>query len=62
MEKERIIFYEDKNKKSRKNKKIIEILSKERDQLQITLNAIQEGPHAKRESEVLFRKFIVIFF
>lgn len=51
-ENERLIFTEEKHKKQRKHKKLIDILTKERNQLQLQLSAIQEGPHARREIEL----------
>ncbi|XP_055696619.1 coiled-coil domain-containing protein 63 [Lutzomyia longipalpis] len=52
MENERVTFNEERMKKSRQQKKIIEILRREQEQLQEELNSILMGPHAKRESEL----------
>lgn len=52
MENERVTFNEERVKKSRQQKKIIEILRREQEQLQEELNSLLVGPHAKRESEL----------
>lgn len=52
MEKDRIVFTEDKKCKNIKKLKIIETLKTERNNLRDRVNAIQEGPHAKRTNEV----------
>lgn len=52
MDNERIVFVEDRQKKQRKTSKIIEILLKEKTQLQEKLQILQEGSHCRRESEL----------
>lgn len=52
MEKDRIEFMEEKRRKNLIKLKIIETLKVERNELRERVNAIQEGPHAKRTLEV----------
>lgn len=52
MEKDRIAFVEEKKRKNLIKLKIIETLKFERNALRDRLNAIQDGPHAKRTLEV----------
>lgn len=52
MENEKIAFHEDRIKKSRQQRKIIEMLQKEQEQLQGQLSAIMDGPHAKKERQM----------
>lgn len=51
MENEKLQFHDDRMKKSRQQRKMIEMLSKERDQLTQQLNYVHEGPHARRERQ-----------
>lgn len=52
MDNERIVFVEDRQKKQRKTAKIIDILLKEKTQLQQQLSLLQDGTHCRRESEL----------
>lgn len=49
MENEKLAFHEDRMKKSRQQRKLIEMLRREQEQLQQQLNYVHEGPHARRE-------------
>lgn len=51
MENERSVFRDDKQKKQKKQSKIVQILHKEKSQLLHQLDAIKEGAHAKKDSE-----------
>lgn len=50
MDNERIVFVEERQKKQRKSSKIIDILLKEKTQLQQQLEVLQEGSHCRKES------------
>lgn len=52
MENELLAFQEDRKKRSRQQRKIIEILHREQDKLQRQMNAFLEGPHARRERQL----------
>lgn len=52
MEKEHKAFLEEKRSIANKRERIIETLKKEKDSLQERLDAIQEGPHARRDAKV----------
>lgn len=52
MDNERIVFVEERQKKQRKSSKIIDILMKEKSQLQQQLEVLQEGSHCRKESEL----------
>lgn len=52
MEKEKLIFLEEKTKKQNKKQKIIDLFKIERNNLKEKLNIIQQGPHAKKISAV----------
>lgn len=53
MEKDRLSFVEDKKCKHLKKTKIIEMLKTERNNLKDQLNSYQEGPFAKKTTEVI---------
>ena len=52
MEKDRLVYMEEKKSKHLKKLKIIETLKSERNSLKDRLNVILEGPHAKQTKEV----------
>lgn len=58
MEKDRIAFVEEKKRKNLIKLKIIETLKAEQNTLRDRLNAIQDGPHAKRTLEVTIKDTI----
>lgn len=59
MEKERLAFLEDKKCKHLKRTKIVEMLKTERNNLKDQLNSYEQGPFAKKTTEVFhLRKFI----
>lgn len=51
MENEKTAFFEDRMKKSRQQRKLIDMLSREKDQLQQQLSYVHEGPHARKERQ-----------
>lgn len=52
MEKDRITYLEDKKSKNLKKSKIIEMLKTERNNLKDQLNSYEQGPFAKKTTEV----------
>ena len=51
MENEKAAFLEDRMKKSRQQRKLIDMLSREKEQLQQQLSYVHEGPHARKERQ-----------
>lgn len=51
MENEKAAFLEDRMKKSRQQRKLIDMLSREKEQLQQQLSYMHEGPHARKERQ-----------
>lgn len=51
MENERSAFHEDRMKKYRQQRKLIDMLSREKEQLQQQLSYVHEGPHAQKERQ-----------
>lgn len=51
MENEKTTFHEDRMKKSRQQRKLIDMLSREKETLEQQLSYVHEGPHARRERQ-----------
>lgn len=51
MENEKTAFHEDRMKKSRQQRKLIDMLSREKEQLEQQLSYVHEGPHARKERQ-----------
>lgn len=54
MEKDRILFLDEKKNAMAKRERLLDTLKRERQQLQERLMALHHGPHARRESKVNF--------
>lgn len=52
MEKDRILFLDEKKNAMAKRERLLDTLKRERHQLQERLMALQHGPHARQESKV----------
>lgn len=51
MENEKTTFHEDRMKKSRQQRKLIDMLTREKETLEQQLSYVHEGPHARRERQ-----------
>lgn len=51
MENEKTAFHEDRMKKSRQQRKLIDMLSREKEQLEQKLSYVHQGPHARKERQ-----------
>lgn len=52
MEKDRVLFLDEKRNAMMKRTRLLETLKKEQNDLQERLNIMQTGPHARKESKV----------
>lgn len=52
MEKDRILFLDEKRNAMAKRERLLDTLKRERQQLQDRLMALRHGPHARNESKV----------
>lgn len=52
MEKDRILFLDEKRNAMAKRERMLDTLKRERHQLQERLMALHHGPHARKESQV----------
>lgn len=57
MEKDRVTYLEDKKSKHLKKNKIIEMLKTERNNLKDQLNSYEQGPYARKTTEVYMLYF-----
>lgn len=52
MENEKLSFHEERVRKARQQRKLIEMLNREKEQLQQQLSYVHEGPHARKERKL----------